>query len=548
MNQLKLSTKLYFIGSLMVLVALTIGTIGITGIRRTNAGLETVYNDRVVPLKQLRTIADDYAVAIIDAANKCNAGLFTAEETLQGLNAADERIHKTWSAYLATKLTTEETQLAQEAGALFLPADAAVVRLKNFLAGKTGPQKGQLGEFDGPLYEHIDPISSKITELVDLQLRVAHEEYTAAQARFQSVLWLSIATLGIGVTGAGVLGWSVVRKVSQTLQNISGNLSAGAAQITQAAQDVSTVSQTLAEAASEQAASLEETSASLEEISSMTKRNAENANSAKLLANQTRHAADTGAAHMNEMTAAMTGIKTSSGNVAKIIKTIDEIAFQTNLLALNAAVEAARAGEAGAGFAVVADEVRSLAQRSAVAAKETAARIEDAISQSEQGVAISEKVAASLQEMVMKVRQVDEFVAEIATASTEQSSGVAQISTATSQMEAVTQSNAASAEESASASEEMNAQALTLQSIVGELQLLVAGAPPAAPGMPVPAVVRNQVSARSAGFNKARGQSVNSRLQMAAHRDEAHAAFGASLRDQTKSAQHSEKAAAFADF
>src|ERR1022692_3094256 len=129
---------------------------------------------------------------------------------------------------------------------------------------------------------------------------------------------------------------------------------------------------------------------------------------------------------MRTMIAAMEGIKVSSDETAKIIKTIDEIAFQTNILALNAAVEAARAGEAGMGFAVVADEVRNLAQRSAQAAKETAAKIEGSLTRTTQGVEISAKVAASLDEITAKVRQVDELVAEVSGASREQTEGIGQ--------------------------------------------------------------------------------------------------------------------------
>jgi methyl-accepting chemotaxis protein len=143
--------------------------------------------------------------------------------------------------------------------------------------------------------------------------------------------------------------------------------------------------------------------------------------------------------------------------IAKIIKTIDEIAFQTNILALNAAVEAARAGEAGMEFAVVADEVRNLAQHSAQAAKETAAKIEGAIGNTSQGVEISCKVAQALYDIVAKARQVDELAAEVANASGEQSRGITQINTAVGQVDKVTQSNAASAEESAAAAEELTA-------------------------------------------------------------------------------------------
>jgi methyl-accepting chemotaxis protein len=210
-------------------------------------------------------------------------------------------------------------------------------------------------------------------------------------------------------------------------------------------------------------------------MSSMTKRNTENAQRAKDLANQARVAGDTGAADMKQMIVAMDAIKTSSADIAKIIKTIDEIAFQTNILALNAAVEAARAGEAGAGFAVVADEVRNLAQRCAQAAKETAGKIEDAVQKSNRGAEISDKVARSLDEIVTKARQVDELAAEVASASQEQTQGITQVNLAVSEMDKVTQSNAANAEESASAAEELNAQADALKDAVSELLALVDG-------------------------------------------------------------------------
>src|SRR6478672_5344299 len=157
-------------------------------------------------------------------------------------------------------------------------------------------------------------------------------------------------------------------------------------------------SQNLASGASEQAASVEETSTSLEEMSSMIRATAENA---EKLASDARSVAATGSITMAEMTHAMAAIDSSSAEVAKIVKNIDEIAFQTNILALNAAVEAARAGEAGAGFAVVADEVRSLAQRSAAAAKETADKIEAAIVNS-RGSQCTAKVEDSLTQIAEK--------------------------------------------------------------------------------------------------------------------------------------------------
>jgi CHASE3 domain sensor protein len=271
------------------------------------------------------------------------------------------------------------------------------------------------------------------------------------------------------------VGVFLTRSFSTVLHQVANDLSKGSAQSTGTVSQISSASRSLAEGASQQAASLEETSSSLEELSSMTRRNAENAQKVNDLAKQARAAADKGAQDMQDMSGAMTGIKSSSDDVAKIIKTIDEIAFQTNILALNAAVEAARAGEAGMGFAVVADEVRNLAQRSAQAAKETAAKIEGAIQRTAQGVEITGKVAQSLTEIVSKTRQVDELAAEVANASREQTQGITQINTAVAEMDKVTQSNAANAEESAAAAEELNAQAIVVKGSVERLLILVGG-------------------------------------------------------------------------
>ncbi len=297
----------------------------------------------------------------------------------------------------------------------------------------------------------------------------------AANALSAASLTVIIGLFIAAVIGIG-LAVLLTRSITRAIRAIASQVSSGAEQTAAAASQVASASQSLAEGASEQAASLEETSSSLEEISSMTRRNTEGAQKANDLARQARMAADVGAKDMEAMTVAMDEIKTSSDDIAKIIKTIDEIAFQTNILALNAAVEAARAGEAGMGFAVVAEEVRSLAHRSAQAAKETAAKIEGALERSRRGAQISAKVAQALSEIVVKAREVDQLAAEVATSSGEQSQGINQLNTAVTQMDKVTQANAANAEESASAAEELNAQAEAMKEAVGGLILMVDGA------------------------------------------------------------------------
>jgi hypothetical protein len=301
---------------------------------------------------------------------------------------------------------------------------------------------------------------------------------------------LSLGVLGAVMCLVAVVIWRVVKKINALLLALSHELDGVSTQVGASAAHVSGASQSLAEGAGEQAASLEETSSSLEELAGMTRRNSEHSQMANDLARQARAAAEKGAQDIQSMNAAMEAIKDSSNDIAKIIDTIDAIAFQTNILALNAAVEAARAGEAGMGFAVVADEVRNLAQRSAQAAKETAAKIQGAIDRTTQGVEISSQVSRTLNEIVTKARKVDELAAEVAGASREQTQGITQINTAISQMDQVTQSNAASAEESAAAAEELNAQAAIMHESVKKLLQFVGAHHPAAGTEPASPPVR----------------------------------------------------------
>lgn len=328
---------------------------------------------------------------------------------------------------------------------------------------------------------YIDDVQSE-------RLALAHQIDAQTSQYFIYIAGLCVVILALTL-GGGLLVSVSIRK---GVQEVARGLWTSAVHVTQASAQLSQTSQSLAAGSSEQAASIEETSASLEQASSTTKRNVENVHTAKELARQTREAADRGVQDTQSMSQAMDAIKTSSNDIAKIIKAIDEIAFQTNILALNAAVEAARAGEAGMGFAVVADEVRSLAQRSAEAAKETASKIEGAINKTNLGVAMSGKAAAALNEILAKARQMDDLATEIAAAAKEQASGIDQINQAVAQMDKVTQTNAANAEETAASAEELNAQAETMRYLVANLDRLVgrhtetAGAAPERNGSPHP--------------------------------------------------------------
>ncbi len=301
-------------------------------------------------------------------------------------------------------------------------------------------------------------------------------EHTGLQLLRQDIFNSYWAILLVGAAGTAVslaCIWFIARKLARVLRTLANSLQESSGELLRTVDQAAQSSRALADNASHAAASLEETSASLEEMAGMTRRNAEHAQSTRVLAGQARSAADAGAADMASLRQSISDIHAGSGDIAKIIATIDEIAFQTNILALNAAVEAARAGEAGLGFAVVADEVRSLAQRSAHAARETAERIQGAMSKTTQGVELARTVSARLQEIVDGNQKLDALAIEVATATSEQSKGIDQVRTAVVQMDQVTQNNAATADDTANSTRNLHEQAQSVGRAVRELTELL---------------------------------------------------------------------------
>ena len=366
----------------------------------------------------------------------------------------DNTISKTQAA------VASYAQLQQIVKALVVETDA----LSRAASDGALSTRGNAAQFQGAYHDLVqgfnttlDRVLDPINDAAQVLERVAERDLTA---RVTADYKGDHAKIKLALNTA-------VGNLQQALDEISG----AAEQVAAAADQIATSSQSLAQGASEQASTIEEVSSSLHEITSMAKTSAASAKEAETLAEAAKNGTDMGTEKMHELAEAMGKLKNSSDQTAKIVKTIDEIAFQTNLLALNAAVEAARAGDAGKGFAVVADEVRALSIRAAEAAKQTSALIEESVGHTQQGVVMTKAVQETFTDIAKRANRVREVMAEMAAASEQQTLGIGQVNTAVEQMNATTQQTAATAEESAAAAEELTSQATQVRGLVGEFAL-----------------------------------------------------------------------------
>jgi methyl-accepting chemotaxis protein len=298
-------------------------------------------------------------------------------------------------------------------------------------------------------------------------------------AVMQAATWQVIEVMAAGAVLAGVLGavvWMTARGLARDLRRVSRSLHGGSRQIAEAVRQLATESNALSVGAQKQAAAVEHTGSSVQQLVAMAERGMAQSRTAAAAANETRAEAEAGSNGMAEMQRALAGSRDAADQVARIIKTIDEIAFQTNLLALNAAVEAARAGEQGAGFAVVAEEVRNLARRAANATRESGDLIEHSQTVSRQAEQVGSAVAARFGQILTRSRELDGLIGERSAAAAKQAELVASISHAVDQISRVTEANAVSATETAAASTELAAQADASSDLASQLLAVIEGA------------------------------------------------------------------------
>jgi len=400
------------------------------------------------------------------------------DRILGAIEQPHDRLHRSAEDILAAARAGDWAEAQRIYGAVTAPAAEAVLAGIDELLVHQDELVAGLHAAAQVYSQETLPAMAEVQELLHQVITTTNENVmtdaamlAAARRTRGAVMILCAVAIVVGVVLAVAISRAIVRALTRIVQGMSS----GAQQVAAAAEQVASSSQNLADGSTTQAANLQETSASLQEMAAMTRQNAENARRAQDVTGEVRGSGESGRSAVARMTGAIEKIKASSDETARIIKTIDEIAFQTNLLALNAAVEAARAGEAGKGFAVVAEEVRNLAQRSAEAARTTSDLIVQSQENAQEGVAVNDEVAGLLTSIVDGVGEIDGLVREVAQANAEQSQGVEQVTEAMGRMDQVTQNTATVSEESAAAAEEMAGQAEELRRMVDELSCLVGG-------------------------------------------------------------------------
>ncbi len=366
------------------------------------------------------------------------------------------------------------SQFKESAQTLQFQHESDIARIRALLVDEAGTSLGGNAGIarPQPIAEHLAALQQEFSNRYR-EIGQAMAERVAEQSDESLAVFLMVAAGGClaGLVISLLIGSRLTRPIDRIIQDLkacAGKTAAASSQVAGSAQH-------LADGTSRSAAALEETSAGLEEMASMVHQAAQSTETVNGIAREARATSEQGARAMEELAAAIAGIKDNADKTARIIKTIDEIAFQTNLLALNAAVEAARAGDAGKGFAVVAEEVRNLAQRAASAARDTADLIETSVKSAVAGVTLSRNVSQIVVSLAQSNRRVNDLMGQIATSAKEVSQGIEQITKAVRDMDRITQDNAAGAEEGAAIGEELSAQSVALNQQIAAVEAVTTG-------------------------------------------------------------------------
>ena len=470
---MKLSSKLYACVAVLLLIGLLVAGLGVRYLRVLGEQLETAVKMTAVRIDKVDSIrarswqmvASMRGVAVFASANDTEM----AEASAKEFETAHSRLRELFGELSSVLVSDDDHRMLNGVETLVTRFEAPAA---DYVRLSREGQFGQAAAYGRQVFTFAANMDGIERDFRTRQMTLLKESAKRADAlRSESAFVSTLLCCSLVALGGFVV--LAVRRIVRDLARADWEISEGAEQVAAAASQISSASQSLAKSSSDQAASLEQTSSSNEEINSMARQNSANSRDAAALVQESQERIAATNNLLNEMVEAIGEINSHSDKISKIIRVIDEIAFQTNILALNAAVEAARAGEAGMGFAVVADEVRNLAQRSASAARDTAALIEESIASSSVGKTKVDQVASAIRTMTADSTRVKTLVDEVNLGSQEQARGIDQIGKALTHMEHLTQNTAAAAEQSAAAAVELTAQSESLKQIVARLTDMV---------------------------------------------------------------------------
>jgi len=507
---------------------LVVGLAGAVAGSKMMDAFTTTYNDRIVPLQQLKTIADMYAVNVVDTTHKVRMHSLSWEEGLKKLDEASKKKADTWRDYRATYLTPEEKRIGDSAEQLMRDGDGSILVLHGIMERKDAAALEQYAS--GELYQRIDPISAKLADLIDLQLRVASDEFHHAEGAYQANLWLNALLIAgaivVGIAFActiirsllkelggepkyamtvaqriagGDLSGEIVKHrndqhsvlaamhaMQQKLHDIIHHVKHSAEQVSSSASELAAAADQVAGGAEQQSSAAASMAAAVEQLSvSIGQVSDHSHHAAKATAHAGTHANEGGTV-IHRVVGEMTSIADSveealhvidalgrnSDRISEVVQVIKEVADQTNLLALNAAIEAARAGEQGRGFAVVADEVRKLAERTTESTLEIGTMIAEFQTSSGEAVSSMQAIAGKVREGMTLADGAGESITQIHSHTHSVIDAVNTMSVALEQQRVASSDIALRVEKVASMSEETHAAAQTTTQATHQLEAL----------------------------------------------------------------------------